>query len=184
MAPPKRNIATLIKARRTIHNFKPELPAKEIILQSIELACWAPNHHLTEPWHFYLLGKETIAQICELKRTLLTKQKDANMPQYERWKKIPGWLVVTCQKSEDESRYREDYAACCCAIQNLMLLLWEQDIGTKWSTGSIIHETRFYDAVWINETLETVVGIIWYGFAAEIPQTVRKSLRQVFTELP
>lgn len=180
-------IATLISSRRTIHDFKDEpIPDKSLVKQAIELACWAPNHHLTEPWHFYLLEKETITSICELNKEMLieTKGTKAAERKYERWMAIPGWLVVTCQKSDDEVRYQEDYAACCCTVQNLMLLLWQQGIGTKWSTGPVTRDERFYDLVWVNQELESVVGLIWYGYAADIPQTVRKPVQQVLTELP
>ena len=54
----------LIKSRRTIHDFiSDKIPDKSIIKEAIKIACWAPNHNLTEPWHFYLLGKETIEGI-------------------------------------------------------------------------------------------------------------------------
>ncbi|MCG8379213.1 MAG: nitroreductase [Proteobacteria bacterium] len=181
------SLANIILSRRTIHNFKNDsIPDKKIILDAIGQACWAPNHHLTEPWHFYLLEKETITSICELNRDMLlqTKGVDAAEKKYQRWMSIPGWLVITCQMSEDEIRYQEDYAACCCAIQNLMLLLWEQGIGTKWSTGPVVRDDQFYDLVWVNKEIEHVVGIIWYGYPAEIPQTIRKSVNQITTELP
>jgi len=177
----------LITSRRTIHDFKPEpVPNKDVIKEAVTSACWAPNHHLTEPWHFFLLGKETIADICELNKEIMTETKGIELAEkkYKRWMDIPGWLIVTCQKSDDEIRYQEDYASCCCAIQNFMLTLWQQGMGTKWSTGPITRDDRFYDLVWINKELENIVGLIWYGYPEEIPQTARKSLQQVMTELP
>lgn len=181
------NAARLIASRRTIHDFKQEsLPDSSLIKKAIELACWAPNHHLSEPWHFYLLEKETITEICKLNSEMLleTKGVEAAEAKYKRWLAIPGWLVVTCQKSDDQIRYQEDYAACCCAVQNLMLFLWEQGVGTKWSTGPVTRDERFYEQVWINSEMESVVGLIWYGYPVDIPQTVRKPLPQVLTELP
>lgn len=180
-------LAELITSRRTIHNFESDkYPDKAIIKEAITSACWAPNHHLTEPWHFYLLGKETVLDICNLNKELLieTKGVDAAEKKYQRWMTIPGWLVVSCQKSDDEIRYLEDYAACSCAIQNLMLVLWEQGIGTKWSTGPVTKDERFYDLVWVNKDMEKIMGLIWYGYPADTPQTVRKPLQQVLTELP
>jgi nitroreductase len=181
------NLSEIIKSRRTIHNFQPDkTPDVATIKDAIESACWAPNHHLTEPWHFYLLGKETVNDICELNKELLTASKgiEAAEKKVERWLKIPGWMIVTCLKSDDELRYQEDYAACSCAIQNLMLILWQQGIGSKWSTGPITRDERFYDLVWVNKDLENIMGIVWYGYAADVPQTARKPLQQVLTELP
>lgn len=181
------DLVNIITSRRTVHDFIPgKIPDKDIIKNAIATACRAPNHHLTEPWHFFLLGKETVADICELNKDMLTETKGVKAAEhkYKRWMDIPGWLLVTCQKSDDEVRYQEDYAACCCSIQILMLVLWQQGIGTKWSTGPVIRDDRFYDLVWINKDLENIVGLIWYGYPADIPQTERKPLQQVMTELP
>ncbi len=181
------DLAELIKSRRTIHDFMPgQVPDIAVIKQAITTACWAPNHHLTEPWRFYLLGHETVNSICELnKETLIeTKGIETAERKYKRWMDIPGWLLVTCQKSNDELLFQEDYAASCCVIQNLMLCLWDEGIGTKWSTGPVTREDQFYDLVWVNKDLEKVVGLIWYGYPAEVPQTGRKPLQQVLTELP
>ena len=181
------NITDLIKTRRTIHNFEADKsPDIATIKEAIESACWAPNHHLTEPWHFYLLCKETVVDICVLNKALLTETKGAEAAEkkVKRWLSIPGWIIVTCQKSDDELRYQEDYAACSCAIQNLMLTLWDKGIGSKWSTGPVTRNERFYDLVWVNKELESILGIVWYGYPADIPQTSRKPLEQVLTELP
>ena len=181
------NISDIIKSRRTIHNFEADkIPDISIIKDAIESACWAPNHKLTEPWHFYLLGNETVIDICKLNKEMLieTKGVEAAEKKIKRWLSIPGWIVVTCQKSDDELRYQEDYAACSCAIQNLMLILSEQGIGTKWSTGPITREERFYDLVWVNKDMENIMGIVWYGYAADVPKMARKPLQQVLTELP
>ena len=176
----------LISGRRTIHQFKEELRPLEKLLEAIDLARWAPNHHLTEPWHFYLLGDETVNTVIEL-NTNITREEmgdDAANAKERRWRKMPGWFVVTCAKSDDPIRNQEDYAACCCAVQNLMLTLWNEDVGVKWSTGKIIRESRFYDLLWINQQLETVVGLFWYGYAEDIPDMTRKPRVQIITELP
>ena len=181
------NLDNLIRSRRTVHEFKKDQkPESAVIKEAISIACWAPNHHLTEPWHFYLLGEETIQSICALNREMLkeTKGMEAAEHKYKRWMEIPGWLVVTCDKSDDELRFIEDYAACCCAMQNMMLYLWAKEIGMKWSTGPVIRDERFYDTIWANPDMEHIVGLFWYGYPAEIPHTVRKPIEQVLTELP
>ena len=179
-------IARTIRERRTINRFLPEPPPRRVILEGLELACWAPNHHLTEPWHFYLLGPETRAAVVDLNSALIAERKgDAAARQKRaRWESMPGWLLVTCDRSSDALREREDYAACCCAIQNLALYLWERGVGMKWSTGAIIREPAFYDAAWIDPELETVVGLFWYGYPDETPDAHRKALAESLVELP
>ena len=89
-----------------------------------------------------------------------------------------------CQNSDDEVRAKEDYAACCCAVHNFSLCLWAEGIGVKWTTGPVTRDDAFYDLLWIDRAVETVVGLIWYGYAAETPMTARKSLAEVMVELP
>ena len=179
-------VAELIRSRRTIHEFLPQLPPRELILRGLELARWAPNHLLTEPWHFYLLGPQTAAAIARLNAEGVSRKQGptAGQDKLQRWLAIPGWLVVTCEKSDDPIRAREDYAACCCAIQNLALYLWSAGIGLKWTTGAVTREPQFYDLIWVDPALETVVGLLWYGYPADIPQTPRKALDEILVELP
>jgi nitroreductase len=182
----KKSVEELIKSRRTIYDFKSDQVPVEKIRRAIDVARWAPNHHLTEPWHFYLLGPETIKSVIEL-NTQLTQDKNgveaANAKQ-QRWSKIPGWLVVTCDKCGDPRQMQEDYAACCCAIQNMMLYLWSENIGMKWSTGKVTRDPRFYDLLWIDPDVESIVGLLWYGYAEEIPPADRKPVEQITIELP
>jgi nitroreductase len=182
------SISDIIRNRRTIHNFRQEpVPEYETIIKAIDLARWAPNHKLTEPWHFYLLGKETVNQVCCLnaEMTRETKSERAAEMKLERWQQIPGWLVLTCKNSDNPVREREDYAACCCVTQNLMLLLWDSGIGVKWTTGDVTRDDRFYDLIQVNRQQETVVGLFWYGYAGEIPKVnKRKPVVSALTELP
>ena len=70
---------------------------------------------------------------------------------------MPGWLVVTCELSDDALRRREDYAACCCGVQNFMLYLWRHGIGVKWTSGPVIRDPVFYDLIWVDPACEEVV---------------------------
>src|SRR5690606_24500642 len=145
--PAVETIAEVIRSRRTIHLFEPErVPPDEEILAAIELARWAPNHHLTEPWRFYILGRQTADAIAHLNAELVTKSRGeaAGRAKLERWLAIPGWMVVTSRRSPDPVRDREDYAAYCCAIQSLQLYLWRRGIGTKWTTGKVTQTARFF----------------------------------------
>ncbi len=159
---------------------------QQLIRDAIEAATWAPNHHVTEPWSFYLLGKEAIGACVDLVRTIVTDKKDAKAGEFKakNWAEKPGWLVVTCRKSADELMQREDYAACCTAIQSLMLYLWKAGVGSKWTTGDITRDPRFFDIVGIDDDREFVVSMLWYGYPKVTPVQSRKNLDDVLTELP
>lgn len=173
--------------RRTISSFKPDVPDSEIIQRAIEAARWAPNHRYTEPWHFYLLGPETAAQVVALNKAIVEKTKGTDVAALKdkKWSAVPSWLLVTCDKSDDVLKDQEDYAATACAIQNLQLALWADGVGCKWTTGDITRTNELADLCWFDAAAERVVGLLMIGYPEETPPAVRnKSFSQICVELP
>ena len=181
-----REFAEILRGRRTIELFLQTSVPGELLKDAIEAATWAPNHRLTEPWHFYVLGKESITRCLDLCRSIVRAKKGDKAADFkrEKWSEKPGWLVVTCRRSEDELLQQEDYAACSAAVQNLMLYLWKAGVGCKWTTGDIIRDTRFGDIVGFAEKEEFVVGLFWYGYPKLTPTQSRKELSHVLTNTP
>jgi len=178
--------AALLRARRSIDLFEPEPIGSAVLLDAIELARWAPNHRLTEPWRFYLIGPATSAAVIDLAVELDAAKKGerAGEARRARLNAVPGFFALTSKRSDDALLEREDYAACCCAAQNLMLYLWRRHVGVKWTTGGITRDPRFYDLLGIDSTKEVVVGFFWYGVAKVVPQQKRKSVAEIVTERP
>ena len=178
--------ANLLRSRRTIHLFRPDPPARELVDEAIALACWAPNHRLTEPWRFCWVGPETWQAIAELNAQLVSEKrgKDAAAAKLKRWLAVPGVVLVTCIRSEDPVRDEEDYAATACAVHNMALFLWSHGVGTKWSSGSVTRHPMFYRLFDIDPTIERVVGLIWYGYPDKVPATQRKPLEAVYRAVP
>ena len=78
--------------------------------------------------------------------------------------------VSSAQKSEHDLSEKlglEDHAACACAIQNFMLSLAEEGIGSKWMTGALAPprpaEAEDVMAAVGAPAGEKLVGAIWYG---------------------
>jgi nitroreductase len=177
----------LIRQRRTVHDFEPGCPPKEAILRAVELARWVPNHHHTEPWRFIVIGPETAQKIVDLNAELVTARKGPEHGEHKRkrWSTVPGWIAVTCPRTDDEQRQNEDYAACCCAIHNFSLSLWSEGIGVKWTTGDVIRHPRFFEFLGIDPLARLVVGLLWYGYPATIPPAQsRKPVEEILTERP
>ncbi|MGH8193125.1 MAG: nitroreductase family protein [Woeseiaceae bacterium] len=177
-------LAALIRSRRTIKLFLKRPVSRKLILDAIEVARWAPNHHVTEPWHFYVLGPEAIRDSVELTRIVTTERKGAKVGDFKAAAAaaVPGWLVVTCKLSDDERMQQEDYASCCCSIQNLMLYLSAAGVASKWSTGPVTKDKRFLDLLGIDLGEEYVVALVWYGYAKVIPTQSRKDVQEIVTE--
>lgn len=176
----------LLLSRRTVNSFCADLPHgwKDALKRAIQAAIFAPNHKRTEPWRFHLLGPQTIRRVCELNAEIVSKKKgpEAGAKKLERWLAMPGWLVVSCVRSGSEDTgymddpggiAREDYAACCCAVQNLCLSLHADGIGTKWTSGPVNFDPRFGEAIYLPSN-EYVVGTIWFGQAEKMPIPPKK----------
>jgi nitroreductase len=193
---PRQAFHETLLSRRTINEFEPVLPNHwEMYLdEAVEAATYAPNHKRTEPWRFHLLGTNAIQRVCELNAELVTSKKgpEAGEKKLKRWLAMPGWLVVTQvmdEQSENDTNdptsvAREDYAACCCAVQNLCLSLHANGIGTKWTAGPVNFDDRFAEAAGLSEN-EVVVGTIWFGKPSgkpPLPPKKRMSLDEVFVK--
>ncbi|KAL3823065.1 hypothetical protein ACHAXA_011117 [Cyclostephanos tholiformis] len=190
--------------KRTINDFEPILPPgwESCLEAAISAAIHAPNHRRTEPWRFYLLGEESKGRVCALNAELVASNRgeEAGRDKFRRWMAVPGWLVVTCVRGRDfddggigggwdmgdpMGMAREDYAACCCAVQNLWLSLHSRGIGTKWTTGAVNFDDRFADAVGFRMKEEFTVGTIWFGTPVHTPSppAKRMGLENVLTKV-
>jgi nitroreductase len=181
-----RDLEEVIRGRRTINLYLQTPVPRALVREAIDAATWAPNHHVTEPWHFYLLGQETVERCLDLCFQIVSAKKSGEAAQFKReqWSEKPGWLVVTCRRSADELLQREDYAACAAAIQNFMLYLWKAGVGSKWTTGDITRDERFFDILGVDPGDELVVGLLWYGYPKLTPAQKRKDLDDVLSQLP
>ncbi len=180
-----RLIGERIRSRRTTKLFRKRKVSSTLIREAIEVARWAPNHHLTEPWHFYLLGPNKVAAAARLIGDIVRETKgDEDLAGFKEQSALamPGWLLVTCRKSDDELTEREDYAAVCCAVQNLTLYLAEAGVACKWTTGLVTRDPRFFDLLDIDMEREFVVGLFWYGYPKTLPTQSRKDVADILSE--
>ena len=160
-----------------------------VVREALESARWAPNHKHTEPWRFYLLDDVRIQSLARLNAELL--ERGGSSPEkvalkLEQWSGVPGVVVITVRSAEDadEVMRREDYAAVACAAQNFMLHLWSEGVHTKWSTSAVWRHEGFWPLLGHDQDPgEEVVGVFFYGRAAEVPAGRRKlTLEDVLTD--
>ena len=168
-----------LRSRRTVHNFDNDRAVPdEVLHRAIEAATYAPNHKMTEPWLFRRLGRDAIEAIASLNAASIADPEKA-AKKAKRWADIRNWLVVTSRVTPgDDLLTREDYAATCCAVQNLQLSFAADGVGTKWTSGDIQRTPAFEQICGVDGNLECVCGVIWYGYAADgaAPAAPRRKL--------
>lgn len=191
----KMSIMETIQSRRTIFKFKPDPVPKSLLEDILFAGIWAPNHHLTEPWRFTVIGEEAKLQLAERYREIqidkvvskLDKKKgmvefnlaDIGERGFQKFMSKPTIVAVSCIQEGSEQRQREDYASACCAMLNIQLAGWEQGIGMQWSTGGITMEKQTYQLLGINSEEEYIIGFYYMGYPEEIPTPKRKPLNDV-----
>jgi len=185
------NLSELIAARRTIHDYRAEPLPEGALERALEVAVAAPNHRMTEPWRFVRVGPTTRARLVDISADLKSRRAPLSEGALEKIRTqmlTPAELIVVCQvQNEDPDVAREDYAAVACAVQNAMLALCAEGIGSKWSTGAVTTDERTYASLGIDPALEQIVGFVWVGYAArdDVPKPRRRrTLSDVLRSVP
>jgi len=184
--PALREFGEVLRGRRTIEQFLQTPVPAGLVDEALEAATWAPNHYVTEPWRFILPGEKTVARIIDLCVDMVTAQKGPELAAHKKksWGEKPGWLIVTCPHSDDALREREDYAACCAAVQNFMLYLWKAGVGSKWTTGDITRDPRFFRIIGVDPAEVFVVAMLWFGYPKITPTQSRRDPDEVIDRQP
>lgn len=175
---------TTLISRRTIHTFLSEEVSEETLQRGLEAAIRAPNHKLTNPWRFLRLGPELrpeIEEICVATK-LASKQPLPGLEERVRAKFAhPAEIFVILQVlATDPFRQKEDYASVACAIQNFSLALWAEGVGSKWSTGGFTRADETYSLLELDRESEEILGFLFVGIPAEIPETPRKPVSEIY----
>lgn len=176
----------LLIGRRTVDYFDHSPVSDDVLRRAVACAIAAPNRSQSEPWRFIQVGKETVGKIASLKAAMTEQDEDLGSD----WTSIPGWCVVTTKLSPDNlEKELDDFKSTSCAVQNFMLSMWSEGIGSKWTTGPIQKTQEFADLCGVDTKTERVAGCIWYGFATgglvnADPKRRKKTVNDVLTSLP
>lgn len=183
------SIYDVILTRRTIYQFKEQPVKYELITHCLQAAVWAPNHGLTQPWRFWILGKQTQSKLAEIhaeKRAskryqpLTAEFSQAYECAKQRILDIPLIILVGQMLADDPTTRKEDYAACACAIQNFQLAAWEQGLATQWSSAPMISSAQTYSLLTINPTEIELINALFCGYPAiQTEPQPRQSLERV-----
>ncbi len=66
----------IIKQRRSIRAFTSHMPPRELILECLEAASWAPNPTSQQPWQFIVLTGEPLQAVCRTIQETFTPVPD------------------------------------------------------------------------------------------------------------
>ncbi|HEX5714455.1 MAG TPA: nitroreductase family protein [Solirubrobacterales bacterium] len=167
------DVETAIRTRRTHKAFAPEPLPREQLEELLELASWAPNHHLTVPWRFRVIGPATLARL-----------KLAAGPEgAAKLDRAPTMVLASAAQSGDPVQDEEDLHATAIAAYIVLLAAHGRGLAGYWRTPALLREPAGRAAAGLPEE-ERFVGLLHLGHPRqEKPAPPRPATAQTTTFL-
>jgi nitroreductase len=168
------DVGDAIRSRRTHKQYSSE-PLEDATLRDLlDLARYAPNHRLTQPWRFRALGPETRARI-----EAAVGEKEAT-----KLRRAPTLVLATAALSGDPLTDEEDLHATAAAVYAVLLGATERGLASYWRTPACFAEPAVREVLGLGDD-ERVVALIHLGPpAGDPPAKERLALAEVLTFLP
>lgn len=169
------HVLDAIQTRRSIKQFTDRAITREEIERLLEAAVQAPNHRMTEPWRFYVLGPEARTAFG----TVLGGRKAKRVEDPEAAKAVvakvarshgdlPAMVVVAMTQHENPEIREEDYASALMAVQNLSLAAHASGLGSHIKSGAVMNDPAARAAFGVPDD-QRVVAMIEIGEPAATP---------------
>lgn len=168
------DVESAIRTRRTHKAFAPDPLPRELVDELLELGRWAPNHHLTNPWRFRVLGPVALAGL-----------KDAAGPEAaSKLDRAPTLVATTAVRSEDPVQDQEDLCATACAVYAVLLAAHGRGLAGYWRTPGVLRIPVGLEALGIppSERFVALIHLGWPRQGREPPE--RLPTADVVTYLP
>jgi len=153
------DVETAIRTRRTHKAFGPEALSREQIEELLELARWAPNHHLTAPWRFRVLGPQALERL----KAAAGEEGAAKLD------RAPTLIVVSCALAADPVQTEEDLHATAVASYIVLLAAHARGLAGYWRTPGLLRSGEGRAAVGLPDD-ERFVGLLHLGPARQEKQ--------------
>jgi nitroreductase len=150
------DVETAIRTRRTHKAFGPDSLAREELEDLLELARWAPNHNLTAPWRFRVIGPAALGRLKEATGSEGAAKLD----------RAPTLVVVSCELTGDPVQDEEDLHATAVASYIVLLAAHARGLAGYWRTPAVLRADAGREAVGLPAS-ERFVGLLHLGHARQ-----------------
>jgi nitroreductase len=144
-----------IRSRRTHKAYGPEPVGRETLDELFELARWAPNHHLTNPWRFRVLGPDALARL-----KAAADELDAGSG--AKLDRAPTLVAVSVTQAGDPIADEEDTLAGAVASYIVLLAAHARGLAGYWRTPAVLRAPEGRAALGIGDG-ERVLGLLHLG---------------------
>lgn len=157
-----------IMTRRSIPKAGDAVPSRDQIQRLLDAAVVAPNHHLTEPWRFIVLGGDALKELGEVfaqhaERTGGNVELARDLP-----RRAPVIITVIEHPRIADSHVPEieEHHAVGAAMQNVLLAAHAAGLVAMIRTGAQARLPEVHDYLGLNSG-EFISGFIYVGFPLE-----------------
>ena len=189
VAPPATGVTVYeaIHSRRMNNDFSAAIPSRAALERMLDAAVWAPNHRLTNPWRFFVLEKDgdrraAVAQLAYDNAFQRSQNPDAASGSRQRVLDAPALIYVYSIPGDSAELTKENYAAACCAVQNLLLAAVAEGLAGDWSTGNTTRHPQLAAALGAASDWD-LVGALFIGEPSRPSASVRAPSAAVTTWL-
>jgi nitroreductase len=144
-----------VRTRRTHKAFGPEPLDPEALEGLLDLARWAPNHHLTNPWRFRVLGPRTRERLMQLAES---KQPGSAV----KLRRAPTLVAVTARLTGEPAQDREDLLASAVAAYIVLLGAHARGFAGYWRSVALLDEHQGRAVLGLSPQ-ETPIGLLYLG---------------------
>jgi nitroreductase len=148
-------IDAAIRSRRTHKAFGPDPVPHDVLLELFELARWAPNHHLTDPWRFRVLGPDARAKL----KTVAEAAKPGSGSKLDR---APTLIAVSVKQTGDPAQDHEDVLATAVAAYIVLLGAHARGLAGYWRTVPVMESPDGRAALGLPDD-ELPIGLLHLG---------------------
>jgi nitroreductase len=141
-----------IHTRRTHKAYGSEPVPRETLEELLELARWAPNHNLTNPWRFRVLGPDSLGALKQAAGAEAAAKLD----------RAPTLVVASQVRSDDAIQDEEDLCAVAAAISYVLLGAHARGLAGYWRTPAVLRTPEGRAAAGVAAD-ERVLGLIHLG---------------------
>jgi nitroreductase len=170
------DLETAIRTRRTHKRYGPDPIDRSTVLELLDLARFAPNHRMTQPWHFRILGAETRERL----------ERAAGEKEAAKLRRAPTLVLATATLSGDAATDEEDLHAVAAAVYAVLLGATARGLASYWRTPGAFSDPAIREICGLGDA-DRVVSLIHLGPAIGEPpdkDRERATLGEVVTFLP
>jgi nitroreductase len=145
-----------IRTRRTHKAYGAQPVDRALLDELLDLARWAPNHHLTNPWRFRVLGPQALARLKEAAGPDAAGKLD----------RAPTLVAVSVVQTGDPVADEEDLCAAACAAYIVLLAAHGRGLAGYWRTPAVLRTAEGRAALEIGDD-EHAIGLLHLGPARQ-----------------